>query len=230
MKLLGIENAKTTKGEDLGYLTGICYLAPSEESGYNTCADASAGCKADCLFTAGRGRMKSVKEARIAKTLLFFRNKNAWLTQLVKEVKAFVKKAEKEGFVPCIRLNGTSDLPWEKIKIDGKNIMEAYPSVQFYDYTKSFSRMQDFLDGKMPPNYHLTFSRSEDNDEQVQIVLARGGNVAVVFHKVPENYLGFEVVNGDEHDLRFLDRKNAVVGLKAKGLAKKNNSAFVVTA
>ena len=119
------------------------------------------------------------------------------MKQLAVEVSKLVKKAAKENKVPCVRLNGTSDLPWERVKIDDKNIMEHFPSVQFYDYTKSFARIMDFLAGNLPPNYHLTFSRSETNDVQVETVLKAGGNVAVVFRgELPETYKGVKVING----------------------------------
>lgn len=227
--ILGIDtNSKTVKGQAFGFLTAIVYLAPSNESGLNTCQDASPGCRQDCLFFAGRGAMRPIINARIKKTLAFFRQRAVWMAQLVSEIAAFVKKAEKQGFVPCVRLNGTSDMPWELIKINGKNIFECFPTVQFYDYTKSFSRMTKYLNGEMPANYHLTFSRSETNHEKAIEILNKGGNVAFVFNKVPATYLGFEVIVGDESDLRFLDKKGVIVGLKAKGRAKKSKNGFVI--
>lgn len=197
--ILGIDtNAKTVKGSQFGYITGISYLAPADESGYNTCKNASVGCKTACLFTAGRGAMSNVKDARVAKTLAFFKNKDLWMNQLSFEIVKLVKKAKKEGKIPCIRLNGTSDLPWENIKFNDKNIMEHFPDVQFYDYTKSFERMQKFSEGTLPANYHLTFSRSETNEVQVELVLKSGGNVAVVFRdSLPLTYKGYKVVDGD---------------------------------
>ena len=234
MKILGIDtNAKTVKGQKLNYVTGIVYLAPSDESGeFNTCGDASQGCRESCLFFAGRGEMKSVKEARIAKTLAFYHGKEKWMGQAVKEITALVKKAAKLLMTPCVRPNGTSDIPWERVKLNGKNLMEQFPNVQFYDYTKSLSRMLSFLRGEMPANYHLTFSRSEDNEEKCLTVLNSGGNVAVVFRKgfEPTEFYGKEVINGDEHDLRFLDKKNVIVRLVEKGRAKKNKKGFVVEA
>jgi len=120
---------------------------------------------------------------------------------------------------------------WENHKI-----FELFPNVQFYDYTKHFKRMIKYLKGDMPKNYHLTFSRNETNDFQSTQVLKSGGNVAVVFrNKLPETYKGFKVINGDEHDLRFLDQKNVVVGLKEKlslnkatGKLDRDKSGFVV--
>jgi len=232
MKILGIDsNAKTVKGQKLNYLTGICYLAPSDESGkVNTCPNASAGCRAACLFTAGRGAMSNVKNARIEKTLAFLQNKNEWMAQLKKEIFALVKRANKKEMTPCVRLNGTSDLPWERVQLESLNIMQHFPSVQFYDYTKSLARMMAFLRGEMPANYHLTFSRSETNHAECVQVLNSGGNVAIVFRgKSPEQYEGHKVINGDESDLRFLDEKNVIVGLTQKGKAKKDASGFVVS-
>jgi hypothetical protein len=232
MKILGIDtNSKTVKGQKKGYLTGICYLAPADESGViNVCPNASAGCKAACLFTAGRGRMSNVKDARVNKTLAFVNDKNAWFNQLRGEITALVKKAEKSKMIPCVRLNGTSDIAWERVRHENKNIMEYFPNVQFYDYTKSLCRMLSKFRGEMPANYHLTFSRSECNDAEVSIVLENGGNVAVVFSgKLPNTYKGKRVINGDESDLRFLDDENVIVGLSSKGQAKKDKSGFVVT-
>lgn len=224
MKLLGIDtNAKTVKGQKLGYMTGIMYLAPANESGKNLCPHASEGCKAACLFTAGRGRMAPVKAARLAKTKFFLENRAEFLAQLKKEIAALVKKAAKAGMIPAVRLNGTSDLPWENL-----GIMQEFPTVQFYDYTPHAARMVRFLRGELPPNYHLTFSRKEDNQAQTELIAKMGGNVAVVFDQLPEKYLGRKVVNGDESDLRFLDKKGVIVGLIAKGKGKKDNSGFVV--
>lgn len=225
-KFLSIDtNAKTIKGQTKGYLTGILYLAPANESGKNLCPHASLGCKADCLFTAGRGAFDKIKQARIKKTLAFLKNRLEFCNQIKQDIAFVERKAKKNGMIPCIRLNGTSDLPWHKLE----NIMQGNPHIQFYDYTPNYDRMIQFLNGELPSNYHLTFSRKEDNDKQVEDILSRGGNVAVVFRKnLPATWKGKIVVNGDETDLRFLDGKNVVVGLKAKGKAKKNSNGFVV--
>ena len=232
-KLLNSGNAKTRKGEKLGWITYGLHLAPFNLSGKNVCAHASAGCAAACLNTAGRGAMSNVQKSRIAKTQKFFANKNAFTWQLAKEIGNAIKLANKKGMEACFRLNLTSDLPWENIKIEsnGKklSLLEMYPNVRFYDYTKSFPRMQAYLKGEMPKNYHLTFSRSECNDKLVDIVLELGGNVAAVFrNEFPKSWKSREVVNGDETDLRFLDKKNVIVGLVEKGLAKKDETGFVV--
>lgn len=224
-------NAKTVKGQKKGYLTAILYLAPAFESqAINVCAHASAGCKAACLYSAGRGRMPSVYEARIQKTLEFAANPRAFVEQLAKDVKKAITKAKNKKMIPCVRLNGTSDLPWENMGGEEKeSLMARFPNVQFYDYTKNAKRAIAFALGKMPKNYHLTFSKSECNGSDCIKVLKAGGNVAVVFSgKLPSSYLGFPVVDGDESDLRFLDGQGVVVGLKAKGDAKKDESGFVV--
>lgn len=225
--LLTTQNAKTSKGEKLNYLTGILYLAPSTVvQGLNLCKFASAGCKAACLYTAGRGRFNNVQSARIAKTELYRDNLEYFMTSLVYSIQSVIRKAKRERLIPVIRLNDTSDIRWENIRDSlGQNIFEKFPSVQFYDYTKDFKR----FDKTLPSNYHLTFSWSESNGNAALKLLKLGVNVAAVFIDIPKHYLGYDVINGDEHDLRFLDKKG-VVGLKAKGQAKKDKSGFVKSA
>lgn len=224
--LLTIENAKTIKGQILGILTGILYLAPWKESipygGGNLCPMASEGCGNTCLFSAGRGRFDSVRDARIKKTIYFYKERENFMNDLRASIKRIVRKAKKMNLIPAIRLNGTSDFPWHKT-----GIMEEFPDVQFYDYTKVVNRIFE----KLPPNYHLTFSRSETNQSHVEKVLNQSlVNIAMVFSTsdFPSEYLGRKVINGDEHDIRFLDQKGVIVGLKAKGKAKKDQSGFVV--
>jgi hypothetical protein len=217
--LLGTSSAKTEKGEKIGYTTYIMYLAPHKQNtkGKNVCANASKGCAKACLYKSGRGKFSNVELARINKTDYFFGDKNGFLEQLIKEISKAQKKHLKNDSKYCVRLNGTSDLPIENIKYKGQNLLEMFPNVQFYDYTKSVSRMLKYLDGGLPSNYHLTFSRSEDNDAECDIILAKGGNVAMVFKKdIPTSYRGYKVINGDENDLRFLDQANVIVGLKYK--------------
>ena len=225
MKLLNIDaNAKTVKGQGRGYMTAILYLAPADESGYEVCPMASAGCRKACLNKAGMGAFSTVQAARIAKTRLYFEDRAAFMAQLVSEVRAFIRKAIKLGLIPVVRLNGTSDIPWERVPVEGRaNIMELFPSVQFYDYTKRHNRRN------LPVNYHLTFSLAEDNDSRAGAAATNGANIAVVFRtdKFPTTFMGMPVVDGDADDLRFLDGRGVVVGLKAKGPAKKDTSGFV---
>lgn len=226
--LLTTQNAKTSKGENLGYLTGILYLAPANNvPGINVCKFASSGCKKACLYSAGRGKFNSVQNARIAKTLLFRDNPDYFLESLVKSIEAVNRKAIRLGLKPCIRLNGTSDIRWEYYKKDGKNLFDMFPDIQFYDYTKDFTRL-DALKGTWK-NYHLTFSRNESkaNHKQANNLLNQGINVAIVYRN--DSIFPKNSINGDLHDLRFLDKKGGnIVALKAKGDAKKDSSGFVL--
>jgi len=226
--LLGTKNNKTIKGEKYGWITYIMYLAPFTQNatGKNVCSHSSAGCVEACLFGSGKGSMSNVEIGRVNKTNYFLADRQNYLNQLYTEIDKLVKKHSKLDERVCIRLNGTSDLSWEKFKVkDNKSIIELFPQVQFYDYTKNYIRFSRTL----PSNYHLTFSRSEVNDDKVEELLSQGHNVAVVFDKLPETYKGYKVVNGDLSDLRFKDEKNVVVGLKYKKMTGKgadNQKAF----
>ena len=225
-KLLTVENYKTVKGQSLGYLTGILYLAPSNESGVmNTCPMATLGCKAGCLYTAGcAGVYPKVNLARIRKTLWLARDRAGFIDQLREDIRNLVIKAGKVHLTPCIRINGTSDLPQIAMQLASE-----FPTVQFYDYSKiprPWTRTRE--------NYHVTFSLSESNFQDAYDSLQHGLNVAVVFdvkrnHPLPESWHGFAVIDGDTHDLRFLDRHKLglVIGLRAKGRARHDNSGFV---
>lgn len=227
MKLLSVQNAKTTKGEPLGFLTGILYLAPADTAGRgNLCPFASPGCRAACLYSAGRGRFASVQAGRLRKTHAFFDSPARFVESLAEDVARLVRAAGKRGMVPAVRLNGTSDVPWERVKgEDGRTILERFPLVQFYDYTKRPKRWD------IPPNYHLTFSLSETNLPAAQRELSAGRSVAVVFavpkgSPLPTHWNGLPIVDGDLHDLRFLDPGPCIVGLRAKGAAKADASGF----
>jgi len=228
VKLLGTANTKTMKGEKLGYHTYIMHLAPSTLSGYQVCPSASAGCSFACLNLSGMGRFSNVQAARIAKTKWFFEDRAAFMAQLVKEIEAAIRKSTKLGFTPAFRLNGTSDIRWEiypviRNGIQYRNVMEAFPTTQFYDYTKIANRRD------IPANYHLTFSRSEVNEVEALSVISMGTNVAVVFDTLPDTWHGWKVIDGTETDLRFLDESRVVVGLVANGKAKRDASGFVVS-
>jgi hypothetical protein len=223
MKLLSANNTKIKKGEKLGFLTLGLSLSPSTMSGKNFCPHASDGCRAACLNTAGMGVFSNVQEARLKKSRFFIEKREDFLKQLNKEIFAGIKKAKKERMKLAVRLNVLQDLPWENL-ID----MEAFDGVQFYDYTPNPKRMISFLQGRLPKNYHLTFSRKEDNQAQVDLIASMGGNVATVFRSLPDKYLGRKVINGDDTDLRFLDEKGTIVGLIAKGKGKRDTSGFVI--
>ena len=224
MKLLNGGNYKTSKGESFGWKTYGLHLSPFNISGNNVCPNASTGCAAACLNTAGRGIMRNVQEARIRKTQFFFDDREGFLRQLFKEIKSSIKSAARKQLNSCFRLNLTSDIAWERY------IIPAFKDHQFYDYTKSKTRMRRFLQGKLPENYHLTFSRSEDTkDSEVKEFCNAGGNVAVVFRgHLPSEWKGIKVIDGDVSDLRFQDEQGVIVGLVAKGLGKKDETGFVV--
>ena len=239
MKLLSTGNPKVLKGMKQGYNTYILHLAPADLSGYQTCPKATAGCKAACLNTAGRGGMfkkgentNVIQKARIRKTKLFFENREQFMAELVKDIQLGIKQSEKINLVPVFRLNGTSDLSFEKypVTLNGvkyRNIFDAFPTVQFYDYTAVLGRKVSTI-----KNYNLTFSAKENNDLDIEKAINSGMNVAVVFDvkktdPLPKTYLNTSVYNGDESDLRFLDPKSVIVGLYAKGKAKKDTTGFV---
>ena len=229
-------NAKTIKGDGSEYLTAIMYLAPWKTAGINVCPSAElAACIDGCLFSAGRGQMHNVKSARIRKTEWFAKDRMAFMQQLVDDVRSFVAYCAKRGIQPCVRLNGTSDIRWELIPVTlGEhtlgNIFLAFPQVQFYDYTKIANRK---ITHTTPNNYHLTFSYSNANPKYAQMVdqaISNGMNVAVVWrtkHTIPARFLGLPTIDGDRDDLRFLDPKQCIVALYAKGSAKHDKSGFV---
>lgn len=233
-KLLNINNTyKTAKGLDLDVSTAILYLAPYDESGVNLCPKASKGCARSCLYTAGHGSMDVVERARLSKTHYYLRKNAEFMLHLEKDIAAFRRNAKRRGLVPCVRLNGTSDIHWERkgfFGADGQwyeSMMHRFPDLQFYDYTK-------FTPEERPGvaelnNYHVTFSRAEDNHDRAMEALDGGWNVAVVFRKhLPETWHGVPVLDGDVSDVRFYDKPGHIVGLKAKGQARKDTSGFVV--
>jgi hypothetical protein len=232
-KLLSTANPKIQKGTKLGYLSFILHLAPADLSGHNTCPKATAGCKSACLNTAGRGGMfkkgettNAIQKARIRKTKYFYEDRAGFMLDLAYDIQKGIKMAEKLGLKPVFRLNGTSDLSWEKYEVPvfcTRNIFELYPTVQFYDYTKVLGRKVADI-----PNYFLIFSQADGNEADVSRAMEKGMNVAAVFDEVPETYMGKPVINADETDLRFLDPKGVIAGLKAKGKAKKDYSGFVI--
>ena len=232
--LLGVTNSKTIKGEKNGYLTGILHLSPADSVTEQTlCPYAEiAGCKDGCLYTAGRGKFNSVHMARVRKTIFYLFYRNEFMPVLANDISKLQRKANRDGLTLAIRLNGTSDIQWEHerfISSDGtgyNNVFEAFPNIQFYEYTKIPTR-------KAPKNYHLTFSYS-DRPEYAKVVAKSEAknptrNIAVVFNgELPTTYRNRTVINGDKTDLRFLDKDNVIVGLTAKGKAKQDTSGFGV--
>ena len=231
-------NPKTSKQLKKRKIEGvILHLTPDKlaDGKRTVCAWSTQGCRDMCLNTAGRSQvtgkleatnlgMYMVHRSRMSKTMRWLDERNMFLRELKRELDLLAMRALKKGYKAVARLNGTSDIPWET-HID----MKQY-RIQFYDYTKSLKRIQTWLRGEMPENYYLIYSRSElTSDRTIRMICAKRGNVAVVFkNELPKTYLGIKVINGDKHDFRFVDRRGVIVGLKAKGRAKKDTSGFVV--
>jgi hypothetical protein len=206
------------KGEQFGVKTAILHLAPFDLSGKNVCPKASKECAALCLNTSGRGQMNSVQQARVKKTQYFWTNKNAFLWDLSREIELLKNRAKNQGFKFAVRLNGTSDLPWHRMKVDGGSTLhELHPDVQFYEYTK----VLNYLDHDQE-NLHFTFSDSGRNDSDIKKAIKKNVNVAIVFQdKLPRKWLQRRVIDGDKHDLRYRDPSGVIVGLIAKGKASR---------
>jgi hypothetical protein len=227
-KLLSTANPKIQKGTKMGYLSFILHLSPSDVAGVgNVCPKATKGCIAACLNTAGRGGMftpeqgtNTIQEARKRKTRAFFADREQFMFELYHDIVKAKKFAERQGLIPVFRLNGTSDLSWEKYTVGttDMNLFQLFPTTQFYDYTKVLGRkISDY------PNYHLTFSKADGNDADVARALEQGLSVVAVYDQIPEG-----VPSADETDLRFLDPRGIMLGLKAKGRARKDYSGFVI--
>lgn len=222
-------NAKLAKniGVNDQWETWILYLAPADiVAGVNLCPAASKGCRKACLYTAGRGQMSSVQAGRVRKTVLFRDHPEVFLSMLWKELWLIYQRQLRTGKRQAIRLNGTSDIEWEDIRVDGLNVFERFPDLQFYDYTKLPKRMARC---KPIQNYWLTFSRAEHNGAMVAKLSNQCHNVAVVFkNRLPASWQGRRVIDGTTHDMRFLDPEDVVIGLLPKGQAKHDTSGFVV--
>ena len=234
-------SAKLIKNKKVsGQYTYIIYLAPYKQSGYNVCPYSTPECRMGCLNTSGRAGMeyaagKSViSNCRINKTKLFFEHQDFFMNWVVAEMTRWQNKAKKDGFEFSARLNGTSDIHWENVKLNGKNIYELFPDAQFYDYTKSSKKMELNI-----PNYQLTYSYTGKNDKAAMELINNGKNVAVVFNvaknqPLPNKFNGYKIVDGDKTDYRPDDENNVVVGLRFKRIGNKQaetevkNSCFVI--
>ena len=222
---LSTTTIKSEHSKTYGYLVGILYLAPHRISGHNVCPFSTKGCRKVCLYKAGRGTFTSVQRARIAKTKRLYQDRKAFLIELEDSIRSLCRRAKRLGLKPCIRLNGTSDLPWET-KAYGC-LPQKFPDIQFYDYSKNFRRVM----ANKVTNYFLSYSVSESprSVANARKALAAGKVVVAVFDKVKPGlrYLGRPVLVGDAHDLRFLDQPGSVIGVNAKGPARHDTSGFV---
>ena len=228
-------NTKLAKSQSGKYRTIGLSLAPHTSSNFNVCPFATKGCKQSCIYYSGLAQVfgNNIFKARVAKTILFKTNFSEFQKLIIKEINNNLWAAHANKQKLAIRMNMFSDIAWEKI---WPTLFSSFPQVQFYDYTKQPNRVFKFLlnqesnQSYFPDNYHLTFSRSEKNGEDCAKILDFGGNVAVVFRtsNFPETYMGFRVISGDDTDLRFLNKSPRIIGLKAKGVGKKDKTGFVV--
>ena len=216
-KILSVSmDIKTIKGEKYGYLTGILYMSPDR----SLCPCCTEGCRKSCLFTAGHGAMKTVQLARMKRNGLWYNHRELFKQYLIEDIERLIKEAGKKGLKPCVRINGTSDIDVQK---EFGDVLDRFPAVMFYDYTKCWGRYSH------KANYYLIYSYSERRTKKdVDLKLEEGYNVAVVFDKVPETWEGRIVIKGDDSDLRFLDQAGVIVGLTAKGKARRDDTGFVV--
>jgi hypothetical protein len=214
--------------------TYAIYLSPSNLSGYNVCSHSTKECRMGCLNTSGRAGIEEfsgktmIHDCRVKKTKLFFEHTEFFMQWAIAEIKFYQRKAIKDGFFFSVRLNATSDINWQTVLIDGKNIFQLFPEISFYDYTKNFMKFES-----KPANYHLTYSFTGRNTEICKQLLSQGFNVAVVFKvkhesELPTQFLGYQVINGDLTDYRIADAKGIIVGLKWKRIANRINEAKIL--
>ena len=231
-RFFSCDNPKAIKAQKMGWMNAINYMAPHRSAQVgDLCGNASPGCIALCLgeHSGNAALYPAVMQSRIRKAQWFMRDRKAFVAEMLSHIDNARRGARKAKLRLCVRLNGATDLAWEGL---APQAFALNSDIQFVDYTKSVKRALAHAAGKMPANYHLTFSRSETNEAQCLEVLAAGGNVAVVSSlPMPDKYLGYTVINGDESDLRHLDPRNVVVWLTPKGnKAKQDKSGFVLRA
>lgn len=227
MKILTTKNYKILKGKDHGVLTAMLHLAPANLSGFEVCPGRTKGCTAVCLNTSGYGRYKRAQLARIRRTKLFFENPEEFWEMVIWDIKALIRKADRENLKPAVRMNGTSDINWLDYPYHGLTIFERFPGVQFYDYTKRL----DILTASVGVhNWTVVFSYAETtkNHNDAQLAVQMGFSLAAVFESLPSEYLSLPVVDGDLHDLIFTRNGQMILGLEPKGRAIHDKSGFVI--
>lgn len=221
--------AKIAKGKKINMATYAVYFAPYKLSGFNVCAKATKECIMGCLNTSGRVKMDAkgtIVNARINRTIAFYEQRDKFMNLLISEISMYKKRAANQGMDFSVRLNGTSDLSPEIFKAFGQNILQLFPDVQFYDYTKVLNRVR--LTEKYS-NYHLTFSYTGANWNECKDALTNNVNVAVIFdvkkgQPLPLTFNGYKVIDGDISDYRPNDAKGCIVGLRWKHIANRDNN------
>ena len=225
------KTTKHIKSIEYNELVYTIYLAPADSSGYEVCPLRNIECTDLCLNESGMNRMSMndelINRSRIKKTQLFFENREYFVKWMVYEIELTKLKAEKLGMSFSVRINNTSDINPLSFYLDvnGKklNVLDLFPDVQFYDYTKVPNRMKLMM---LYPNYDLTFSYDGHNKETCLRMLENNVRVAVVFDKLPETLWGYKVIDGDLYDMRYRDEKNVIIGLKFKRVRKKLNKDY----
>ena len=228
-------SSKIAKGLKYNEMTYILYLAPAEQSGYNVCPMSTEECRTACLSESGHNRIdvkkNAINKARIKKTKLFFEERDFFMSWLVKEITKAKIDADTKGYRFSVRINGTSDIDLTTFKIGGRNILEIFPLIQFYDYTKVAKRFKLL---EKYPNYDLTYSFSGYNMIQcLDLLENKKGRVAMVFEGkvLPKTFLDYKVIDGDEYDMRYMDEQGVIVGLKFKKVRNKidtNRNKFII--
>jgi len=242
--LLG-SSVKTLKGNKIGVETSILYLSPSDSGGIykngrivNSCPNATKYCRAGCLgLNSGRMRFSSNWNSRKWKTVLLASDPGLFRDILIAEIKGKIVRAASNKMICAIRLNGTSDYPFIQLW----DLAKMFPSVQYYDYTKSRFILNSYLRNH-ESNYHLTYSANSypRSQELSTLALKNGMSVAVIVDDAPstvlrsdlaikvlgeKNYRSLEcnpfvIIDGDDSDARFLDsddESGALIWLKVKG-------------
>lgn len=228
-------SSKIAKGLKYNEMTYILYLAPAEQSGYNVCPMSTEECRTACLSESGHNRIdvkkNAINKARIKKTKLFFEERDFFMSWLVTEITKAKIDADTKGYRFSVRINGTSDIDLTTFKIGGRNILEIFPLIQFYDYTKVAKRFKML---NKYPNYDLTYSFSGYNMIQcLDLLENKKGRVAMVFEGkiLPKTFLGYKVIDGDAYDMRYMDEQGVIVGLKFKKVRNKidtNRNKFII--
>jgi hypothetical protein len=229
LSYIGMVNnsAKHEKAYHYNEMVYTIYLAPADSSGYEVCPGRTPECTSVCLNQSGRNKMDTKREtintSRIKKTKLFFEEREFFVRWVIAEIEAAKKKAEKSGYRFSVRLNNTSDISPEDFFINvlghKVNILEWFPEIQFYDYTKVPTRIKLL---QKYTNYDLTYSYNGYNENICKAYVGSGAcRVAVVFKDVPETFWGYPVVNGNDYDMRYLDPKDVIIGLPYKKVRNK---------
>ena len=222
-------SSKIAKGLQYNEMTYILYLAPANQSGYEVCPMRTPECTEACLTESGHNRIdvkkNAINKARIAKTKLFFEQREFFMGWLVTEIEKVKAVAADKGMRFSVRLNGTSDIEPTLFKHNGKTLFQLFDDVIFYDYTKVSKRFR-LLDKYT--NYDLTYSFSGHNMFQCLDILSnKKGRVAMVFEGkvLPTEFMGYKVIDGDAYDMRYLDEQGVIVGLKFKKVRNKIDTA-----